>query len=86
MIIYAWVAISFDYYYLTRDNAFVSRGGGLRIKSRGGQIWPSVATQHFFEGAVLHGRNDAEMGTANSLHASVQYSKLKKKINWFDLN
>ena len=36
------------------------------------------------KGAVLPGRNDAEMGPANSLHASAYYSEYKWKI-WFDL-
>ena len=48
---------------------------GLRFKSGAGQIRHSVANgspplQHFFEIAVLSGRNDAKMGPANSLHAS----------------
>ena len=36
--------------------------------------------------AVLPGRNDAEMGPANSLHASAYYSKYNKRFDWFDLN
>ena len=36
------------------------------------------------KGAVLPGRNDAEMGPANSLHASAYYSEYKWKI-WFEV-
>ena len=56
--------------------AFVSGAGGLRFKSWAGQIVYSVANdspllQHFFEwSCVAHRRNDAEMGPANSFHAS----------------
>ena len=36
-------------------------------------------------GAVLPGRNDAEMGPANSLHASAYYSEYNERIDliWF---
>ena len=57
-------------------NVFVSGAGGLRFKSRAGQIGHSVANgspplRHFFErSCVAHRRIDAEMGPANSLHTS----------------
>ena len=61
-------------------NAFVSKAEGLRFKSLGGQIERSVANglpplRHFFKRAVLPGRNDAEMGLTNSLHALAYYSR-----------
>ena len=63
-------------------NAFVSGAGGLRFKSRAGQIGHSVAkrlatTVAFF--GVAHRRNDAEMGPANSLHASAYYSEYNER-------
>ena len=33
------------------------------------------------KGAVLPGRNDAEMGPANSLHASAYYSKYNERFD-----
>ena len=33
------------------------------------------------KGAVLPGRNDAEMGPANSLHASAYYSEYNKRFD-----
>ena len=64
----------------TSGNALVSAAGGLRFKSRTGQIGHSVTNgspplRHSLKGAVLPGRNDAEMGPANSLHASAYYSE-----------
>ena len=49
--------------------------GGLRFKSRAGQIGNGVAAAHHrsdisLNEAVLPRRNDVEMGPANSLHAS----------------
>ena len=57
------------------SNAFVSGAGSLRFKSRSGQIEQSVANglhrcKISSKRAALPGRNDAEMGPANSLHAS----------------
>ena len=58
-------------------NAFVSGAGGLRFKSRPGQIEHSVANglpplRHFFErSCVARKRNDAKMGRGNWLHALV---------------
>ena len=37
------------------------------------------------KGAALRGRNDAEMGPANSLHASAYYSEYNERFD-FDLN
>ena len=57
-------------------NAFVSGAGGLRFKSRAGQIAHSVANgspplPYFFDWSCgARRRNDAEMGPANFLHAS----------------
>ena len=67
-------------------NTFASGSGGLRFKSRAGQIGRSVANgspllRYFFKGAVLFRRNDAEMGPANSLHASAQYSEYNKRFD-----
>ena len=68
-------------------NEFVFGAGGLRFKSRAGQIEHSVANgspplRHFFKKSsvgVLPGHNDAEMGPANSLHALAYYSEYNKK-------
>ena len=35
----------------------------------------------FSKGAVLYGRNDAEMGPANLLHALALYSEYNKKFD-----
>ena len=57
-------------------NAFISGAVGPRFKRSAGQIGHSVANgspllRHFFErSCVAHWRTDAEMGPANSLHAS----------------
>ena len=61
-------------------NTFVSRAGGLRFKSRAGQIGHSVANgllpqRQFFERSWVARRNDAEIGPANSLHASAYYTE-----------
>ena len=69
-------------------NKFVFGAGGLRFKSRAGQIEHSVANgspplRHFFQKScvgVLPGHNDAEMGPANSLHAwRITASIIKEK-------
>ena len=56
-------------------NAFVFEAGGLRFKFPAGQIGHRVANglpplRISSKEAVLPGHNDAEMGLANSLHAS----------------
>ena len=61
-------------------NAVASGAGSLRLKSRAGQIGHSVANvspplQLFFEWSCVAQCNYAEMGPANSLHASAQYSE-----------
>ena len=73
---------------LSSGNAFAFGAEDLRFKSRAGQIGHSVANhdsptlQHFFEGScVAHRRNDAEMGPANSLHASASYSEYNEKFD-----
>ena len=70
--------------------AFASGAGGLRFKSRGIKSDTVFGTtRHRCEvsskGAVLPGRNDAEMGPANSLHASAYYSKRNERFNLVDL-
>ena len=63
-------------FQLVGGNAFGSGAGGLRFKSWAGQIGHSVSNnspplQHFLERNCIASRcNDAEMGSANSLHAS----------------
>ena len=56
------------------DNAFVSEAGGLRFKSRAGQIGHSAAygspPRDISFKTKLPGCNDAETGPANSLHVS----------------
>ena len=52
------------------DNAFVSGAGGLRFKSDTGLPTVRYRCNVSSKGAVLPGRNDAEMGHTNSLHAS----------------
>ena len=59
------------------DNAFVFGTGGLKFKSRAGQIEDSVASgspppQHFLErSCVACRRNEAEMGSAQT-HYTIQ--------------
>ena len=67
-------------------NALVSGVGGLRFKSRTGQIGHSVTNgspplRYSSKGAVLPGRNDAEMGPANSLHSSTYYSEYNERYD-----
>ena len=55
----------------------MSLKGSLRFKSWAGQIGHSVDNvspplQYFLKRAVLPGRNDAEMGPANSLHGQAK--------------
>ena len=59
---------------------------GLKFKSRAIQIGHSVVNsspllRHFFEGAVLPGRHDAKMGTANSLRAQAYYSEYNERFD-----
>ena len=70
---------------------FVSGTGGLRFKSRAGQIGLTVVlptARHRCnispKGALLPGRNDAEMRSVNSLHASAYYSEYNERFD-FDL-
>ena len=56
--------------------AFVSGAEGMRFKSRAGQIGRSVANGYnccdiSSKRAALSVHNDAEMGPANALHASM---------------
>ena len=59
----------------------------LRFEFRAGQIGHSVANgspplQHFFERKyAARRRNDAEMGPANSLHASAYYNEYDEKFD-----
>ena len=77
---------SFELAGLSSGNAFVSGARGQRFKSCAGQIGYSVASgspplQHFLNGAVLPKRNDAEMGPANSLHASAYRREYTESFN-----
>ena len=70
----------------SNGNVFVSEAGGLRCKSRAGQVGSGVANcsaplQHFFERSCVAGRNDTEMRPKNSLHASAKYSEYNEKLN-----
>ena len=65
---------------------FTSGAGGLRFKSQAGQIEHSIATASHrcditSNGAVLSGRNNAEMGPANLIHASAYYSEYNKRFD-----
>ena len=67
-------------------NAFVSGAGGLTFKTQAGQsvtVLPMARHRCDIssEEAVLPGRNDAEMGPANSLHASANYSEYNKRFD-----
>ena len=67
-------------------NTFVSGAGGVRFKSRAGQVGHSVANgsqllQHFFERSCAAGHNDVEISHANLLHASAYYSEYNKRID-----
>ena len=68
-------------------NAFVSESGGLRFK-----LWPVKSetvlstVRHrcniSSKEAVLPGRNDAEIGPANLLHASEYYSEYNERFKF----
>ena len=63
----------------------------MKLKSQADQIERSVANgspplRHCFELAALHGRNDAEIGPANSLHASAEYSKYNERFDLMNSN
>ena len=67
-------------------NAFVSGAGGLRFKSRAGQIGHSVADgspslRYFSERSCVARRNDAEIGPVNLLQASAYYSEHNERLN-----
>ena len=72
------------------NNAFVSKMEGLRFKSRVGEIGLNVANgspplQNFFERSfVARRRNDAELGSANLLGPSAQYTEYNVRFD-FDL-
>ena len=71
-------------------NAFLSGVGGQKFKSRTGQIERSVANdspplRYFFERSCVAndgGRNDAEMGPANSFHASAYYIEYNERFDF----
>ena len=71
---------------LVIDYTFVSAAGGP-ISGQSNQT-VSPTARHCCDisskGAVLLGRNDAEIGPANSLHASAEYFEYKEKFD-FDL-
>ena len=65
----------------------VSGTGGLRFKFWAGQIGHRVANARHpcdvsSKGAVLSRHNDAEMGPANSLHASAYYSEYNERFDF----
>ena len=67
-------------------NAFVSGAVGLKFRSRARQIGTVLPTARHrcnisSNGAELPKRNDAEMGPANSLHASAYYSEYNERFN-----
>ena len=55
--------------FRSSGNAFVFGAGSLRFKSRAGQIENRADNDISSKGIVLLGRNNAEVGLANSLHA-----------------
>ena len=70
----------------TSGNALVSEAGGLKFKSRTGKsitVFPTARHRCDISSkvAVLPGHNDAEMGPANSLHASAYYSDYNQKFD-----
>ena len=74
-----------------RDSAFAFGAGRLRFKFWVGQIGHSVPTARHCdlsskEATEPAGANDAEMGTANSLHASAQYSEYNDLIDLTNRN
>ena len=67
-------------------NAFVFEAGGLRFKSRVGQIGHSVVNGSprcdiSLKEAVTPGRKDAEIGPANSLRASAYNSEYNERFD-----
>ena len=63
------ISVCFIFSSWSSGNAFVSGAGGLRFKSDA--VLPTARHRCNIssKGAVLSGRNDAEMGPANSLQA-----------------
>ena len=67
-------------------NTFASGAGGLRFKARpikSDTVLPTARHRCAIssKGAVLPGRNDAEMNLANSLHASAEYSEDNERFD-----
>ena len=67
-------------------NAFISGSGGLSFKSRPVKLDAVLLTARhrcdISKGAVLPGRNNAEMGPANSLHASATYVEYNERFDF----
>ena len=73
------------------DNAVLSGMGGLTFKSQACEIGHNVENgspppQHFVKRSCLPWRYDAEMGTANLLHASALYSEYNEAIDLLSNN
>ena len=65
-------------------NVFVSGARSLKFKSRPGQAMACHTCNIFSEEAVLTGRNDGEMGLANSYTLRRDTASIKKDlIVWF---
>ena len=79
------MTFEFQQFSWSSGKPFVSGARGLGFISWVGQIglWLSTARHrcNIPKGAVLPGRNDAEMGPANSLHAFVLYSEYKERFD-----
>ena len=70
----------------SRGIAFASGEGALRFKSWAGQSHTVLPMAYHHcnissKGVVLLGRNNVEMGSSNSLHASMYCSKCNKKFD-----
>ena len=80
------LTIQFEQRVWSSGNAFVSGAGGLRFNFRAGKSDTVLPTARHrcnisSKGAVLPGRNDAELGPANSLHASAYYSEYNERFD-----
>ena len=73
-------------------NAFVSEAGSPKFESQAGQIEHCAANGlsllgNFFERSyVACRRNNAEMGPANSSHASVYFCEYNERFDLIDCN
>ena len=87
-----WVKIRAESASWLSDNTFVSEEGDLRFKLRVDLIRRSVPNdspplRHFETSCVARRSNDAELGSASSLHSSAYYSEyIMKNFDWFGNN